>query len=412
MTLAKEKLNTSKAASSAGVLFTSLTRVRHPDTLLLHDNFPSYAQIMRGRVNKSFKMRQDWERKARAKFSRTIRRHMRDEQTYSPDKVWTEAQSDLADLLLRDYATHVQTTVEDHPANFAERHPTFDLAMITSVWKKLQLFPHCFEVAERRNALNTLNLDGTPSDSFRVPDVITDLHYEAWTVHVDSLQNFAELAILVPGVLEFLAHSLRMRLEPESDCFLRHDVLRNRKMSHTMKLQHRHFAKPLPTRTFIPYLSESKFWALFVLIKSEDATSFELEVFAAKGSKDEAYTSTVSYLCKTFGILSPPLVQRCDDDVLGDGVLFWFFYSAFLNQPLENTFEAAKAFLTQAQRLVSTILRDAAAYTEPSINVLFSRSPELSKSFATLSSGPNRRLRKSFSRASHSNIQQQIGRSN
>ena len=67
MILAKEKMNTSQAVSSSGVLFTALTRVRHPDTLLLHDNFPSYAQIMRGLTNNNSKMRQAWEQKIRAK---------------------------------------------------------------------------------------------------------------------------------------------------------------------------------------------------------------------------------------------------------------------------------------------------------------------------------------------------------
>ena len=67
MTLAKDKLNTSQAVSSSGVLSAALSRIRHPDTLMLHDNFPSYAQIMRGRMNNNFKMRQAWERKIRAK---------------------------------------------------------------------------------------------------------------------------------------------------------------------------------------------------------------------------------------------------------------------------------------------------------------------------------------------------------
>ena len=78
MTMVKEKLQTDKAASSPGVLFTALTRIRHPDTIMFTDNFPSYAQIMKARTNPGFKSRQAWERKAREKCSRTIRKHTRE----------------------------------------------------------------------------------------------------------------------------------------------------------------------------------------------------------------------------------------------------------------------------------------------------------------------------------------------
>ena len=88
-----------------------------------------------------------------------------------------------------------------------------------------------------------------------------------------------------------------------------------------MKLQHRHFAKSLLTRTFIPCLSESMFWAFLVFDVGEDTTLFALQVFNAKGAKHEFHASTTSYSCNTFASTMPPVFERCDDDVLGDGVL-------------------------------------------------------------------------------------------
>ena len=41
MTMIKEKQQTEKAASSPGVLFTALTRIRHPDTIMFTYMFPA-----------------------------------------------------------------------------------------------------------------------------------------------------------------------------------------------------------------------------------------------------------------------------------------------------------------------------------------------------------------------------------
>ena len=231
---------------------------------MLSDSFPSYAQIMKGRTNRSFEMRQSWERKARAKFSRTIRRHMRDATTYSPSKVWTAEQSTLADLLLNDFATHADRDIDEHPSLFHEQYSHHEMDTIVEVWNKLQVFPHCFEIAERRNALHTLHLDGTLRRGTFISKTFTELHHNSWKIDVASLENFCSLGILSPALLEFFAQSLRLRLATDSTCFLRHDHLKHRKLSLRMRIHDRQREQALPARTFIPYLSESKFWALFV----------------------------------------------------------------------------------------------------------------------------------------------------
>ena len=119
MTLAKALLHITQAAASPGVLFTAMTRVRHPDTLMLDDEFPSYRQIMKVRSNPNFQLRLDWERKARVKFSKTIRRHMRDPSEYSAEKAWTQEESDLADVILADYARNHNIGDDDFAAHGA-----------------------------------------------------------------------------------------------------------------------------------------------------------------------------------------------------------------------------------------------------------------------------------------------------
>ena len=141
MTLKKVVIKIAGSADEPGVLFTCLTRIRHPDTLMLDDNFPSYGNIMRVKKKETFVMRQRWERKIRARFSRTIRRHMRDRQQYSKDRVWTETDSALADAMLAALARKSDTPLPDFPAHFLTTSPDADPSAVHRVWARLQTFP-------------------------------------------------------------------------------------------------------------------------------------------------------------------------------------------------------------------------------------------------------------------------------
>ena len=100
MTLDRAVVRLTKAAASPGVAFVALSRVRHPDHLMLEDSFPDMSTIMKQAEKEAFLARQRWERRMRVQFSRTIREHMRDPQLFSSDKVWTARESKLADALL------------------------------------------------------------------------------------------------------------------------------------------------------------------------------------------------------------------------------------------------------------------------------------------------------------------------
>ena len=80
MTLDRAIVRLTKAATAPGVAFVALSRVRHPDHLMLEDSFPDMSTIMKQAQRETFHMRQRWERVARVKFSRTIRKHMRNDQ--------------------------------------------------------------------------------------------------------------------------------------------------------------------------------------------------------------------------------------------------------------------------------------------------------------------------------------------
>ena len=69
LTLRKATVKLSHAISDPGVLFVAMSRVKHPDDLMLDDDFPDYATILRGARHESFKHRQIWEKRARSYFS-------------------------------------------------------------------------------------------------------------------------------------------------------------------------------------------------------------------------------------------------------------------------------------------------------------------------------------------------------
>jgi len=90
MTLDKAVVFIGRRAASPGVLFVALSRVRHPDDLMLDDDFPDMSTIMKQRQTLSFQKRQQWERSMTVKFSKTLRREMRDETLYGPAMTWTQ----------------------------------------------------------------------------------------------------------------------------------------------------------------------------------------------------------------------------------------------------------------------------------------------------------------------------------
>ena len=100
MTLRRAIVRLTKCGSAPSVAFTALSRVRHPDHLMLEDSFPDMSTIMKQQDHPSFQARQRWERRAMVKFSRTIRHHMRDPARFTPELCWTAEESRLADTLL------------------------------------------------------------------------------------------------------------------------------------------------------------------------------------------------------------------------------------------------------------------------------------------------------------------------
>ena len=111
----------------------------------------------------TFQQRVLFEKLAKARFSATIRRSMRDETIFTSQNVWLERDADLASALLR----FVQARKDLKDTNVCDaflkntnkqdnscEHWSPEAA--TRVWERLLTqFPHDFAVARARGTLNT-----------------------------------------------------------------------------------------------------------------------------------------------------------------------------------------------------------------------------------------------------------------
>lgn len=160
MTLAQVIVKLRTAGAKPGVLLVALSRVRHPDDILLEDDFPSYTQILSQSKSANFQARQQWENIALVKFARTIRKHMRDPDVFSADVVWTSEDARIATALLSQCAEAPEAKDHDILFHTGERDASITFAAAVQVWQRLQLYPHVFSVRHARGKLSQTTMSG------------------------------------------------------------------------------------------------------------------------------------------------------------------------------------------------------------------------------------------------------------
>jgi hypothetical protein len=182
---------------------------------------------------------------------------MRDASLFTPDRTWTAAESNMADVLLAYIREHPTASDGEAFRDFVRLHPEVDAERAHAVWAKLSTFPHMFEVAAARNTLAQYDLLGNLRSAPVRP--LTQLSYSGWTVPLADLTAFLDAARMTPGVCELLAHVFRLRLPTEVSLRPSH-VLQSQKIARQVS---HHGARP--RSDVYPYRSKSKSWAMFVL---------------------------------------------------------------------------------------------------------------------------------------------------
>ena len=194
----------------------ALSRVRHPDDLMLEDDLPTMAVIQRQKRTLGYARRQQWERRQRVKFSRTLRRHMRDPEIYSSERVWTADESSIADALLKEVTSN-KTSTDDEvlhrcQESLAQSTPS---EAVHAVWRRMRLFPHVFEVAHARGDVDSLDLHGRPlsRQAAAVEKVQVLIDQNQWNVPMAELYDFGTEGSLSTGVWQMLANRFQAFLD-------------------------------------------------------------------------------------------------------------------------------------------------------------------------------------------------------
>ena len=154
MTLDKVIVKLGRAVSEPGVLFVALSRVRHPDDLMLDDSFPALFEILKQAKHPSFAKRQHWEKLMRVRFARTLRMHMRDADMYihPGTHVWSEDDALIADKLLNTIRVNLQLADDEIFVTRVKHNAALNADVIQRVLEHLHTFPYVFEIADARRS--------------------------------------------------------------------------------------------------------------------------------------------------------------------------------------------------------------------------------------------------------------------
>jgi len=221
MTLDKAVVKICKSATKPGVAFVALSRVRHPDDLMLDDSFPAMSNFMRQRANVSFLKRQKWERRMRVKFAKTLRKYVRTEEWGLKEPLWTEETSQAADELLRFLTKHKDLTDDCVLPEFFRSHSAAEdaapeleknaskQAMYTEVWQRLHTYPYSCEIQAARGVLDTEAQEKQRQavDQPQAPWRLQTVTRKNWRVPAHEWLELIDTGSLSVGALELFNQS-------------------------------------------------------------------------------------------------------------------------------------------------------------------------------------------------------------
>ena len=120
---------------------------------------------------------------------------MRSEQWFSDDVRWDEHTSNIADDIVKKWGAH-----PDLPSDkfldivfkpIYERTQDYKAFEETEgVWKRMQQYPHCFELAAARGQLDTLDMQGLARDASAMMITKTRFSFSGWKVDSAELQDY------------------------------------------------------------------------------------------------------------------------------------------------------------------------------------------------------------------------------
>ncbi len=171
------------------------------------------------------------------------------------------------------------------------------------VWRRMQEYPHCFELAAARGELAVLNMGGTPCTGPPAVVALGRLSILGWKVDVAGVDDYRAEGVLSESLLQALFLLVRDRWPANSYVFRPH-LVRKREVSRTLP-QHRTGKRvqdeSLPEIACFPYRSiKSKQWVLYVLVAAPVACGNALLLLFRRASFPEAALATTTAYMESF----------------------------------------------------------------------------------------------------------------
>ena len=201
---------------------------------------------------------------------------MRDASSYSASEIWTEDQSNIADKLLRYYGTHTDVTVDDLTEHFLEQNPGHSRPLIEETWTQNASLSSLFRNCRDTKLSSHTSLGQNTTRYILGAYKFHRSHSRRLDCSRRRAQEFYNSRYYPSQHRRTLGSQLSSPTDAYQGLLPTTRSSAKQKMSLTMKTQHRRRPQPLPTRTFIPYISESKYWSLFVLTRNNDEAAFQL----------------------------------------------------------------------------------------------------------------------------------------
>ena len=389
MTLAKVIVKLSHACAKPGVLFVALTRVRHPDCLLLEDDFPAFSVLRRQLTNPSFAARQLWERRMRVFFSRTVRRHMRDTDVYSANACWTDADAALADSLVEFWRCNCDCLEASCVEAFCAVHPGICCSEVGSVWQRLNTYPHVFELAAARGSLSELHMDGTKITSPPVQPPVGTISFDGWTVKAAEMEDYATSNELTESLMQALLITLRDHW-PDQAYVFEPALVRNANVSLTLPKRQpgkKAVPEPLPPIACFPYRTTSKHWVLYVYRSGSAATAGpKIQLFKRGDVKPEALDFATKHLQATFAVGVDE--QELPDAEYGDLAVLLAATALATGRKLADFQEDAEQAVVAVERFFRRVLARAEATRCSDVSQLALSDPDIAAFFDAFLAGP------------------------
>ncbi len=118
----------------------------------------------------------------------------------------------MADIILAMIKREPNASDDDILQKTAAKQDPECNASLQSVWNKLSMYPHMFEVALARGRLDSLGLDGHTIATTSMHKRISQISFSGWTVNMDYFENFAKAVKLHPSLQELFALAIRPQL--------------------------------------------------------------------------------------------------------------------------------------------------------------------------------------------------------